>query len=114
MGDFGALVSIKRLDGKDLTTQEVNTLQAMASTLAEELELTGSMGKAYSYQTGTTKTSQGAVRAVNILLSDYHGDEQDFDWHQPVEKKNVQVVAQAVAAKLPAETYKVSGSFEWW
>lgn len=114
MGDFGALVSIKRVDGKDLSTEEVNTLKDIASTLSEELELVGSMGKTYSYQTGTTKTSQGAVRAVNILLSDYHGDDQDFDWHKPVEKKNVQVVARAVAAQLTADTYKVSGSFEWW
>ena len=114
MSDFGAIIYIRKKNDEDFNEEEVKALAEINKKLKEENDLHSSMGVLYSFDLGTTRNTDGNIRGVNILLSDYWGDTSDYKWHGKVDKKDTTVIARKVRALLDAKKYSVKGSFEWW
>jgi hypothetical protein len=114
MSDFGALISIKKIDNTAYTPAEVQAMKVLSAQVKEELQLKNSMGQFYDFSVGRTlRVGQDECFELNVLLSEYHGDADMFDWHKEVDEKDAQKIAAVLADRL-GSGYQLKSSFEWW
>jgi hypothetical protein len=114
MSDFGALISIRKIDKSSFSATEVQAMKEMCATVKDQLQLKNSMGNFYDYSVGrTVRLGEDECFELNVLLSDYWGDAEMFEWHKEVDEKDAQKIAAALADQL-GSGYQLKASFEWW
>lgn len=114
MSDFGALISIRKIDKSSFPASEVQAMKELCATVKDQLQLKNSMGDFYDYSVGrTVRLGEDECFELNVLLSDYWGDAEMFEWHKEVDEKDAQKIAAALADQL-GSGYQLKASFEWW
>lgn len=114
MSDFGSIIYIKKTDATSFSDQEYNDIVAACHRVAAENPRQSSLGSPYLYQVGKTRQlDDPQCYTVNVLLSDYHGDRDDFEWNRDVDLKDALEISRELQEQLPA-AYALIASFEWW
>lgn len=113
MGDFGAIVYVRKTDREPFTAEEKEQFQVLVDQVRAENDFSDAFAEPYRFSVGATRTLSGEMVALNLLLSDHHGDQENYTWCGEVEEKDAGKVAELVQAKLP-EAWKAEGVFEWW
>ena len=115
MSDFGSIILINKKENKSFTEEEVNEITIICNQLKKETTLKNSLGEAYLFKVGKTISfkQKNQCFGVNVLLSEYWGNESDFKWNSEVDSKNMKVFADNLCLLIPKGCI-LQPKFEWW
>ncbi|MGL5888797.1 MAG: hypothetical protein ACRC3B_02865 [Bacteroidia bacterium] len=114
MSDFGALISIRKIDKTSFSGPEIQAMKELCLKVKDSLQLKNSMGSFYDYSVGRTmRVGEDQCFELNVLLSDYWGDAKMFKWHKEVDEKDAKIIAAALSDIL-GSGYQLKPVFEWW
>lgn len=114
MSDFGATISIQKKDGKAFTDEEENIVREKVREVHESNQFKDGLGEPYSFITGITEyLGDPDFYEMNVLLSDYWGNSDDFKAYQAQDLKQATVIANLLGLLL-GEHYVLKETFEWW
>jgi hypothetical protein len=108
MSDFGTLISIFRIDKKDLNKAELSKIELLTRNIKGQTNYTDSLGEELSFHIVEAEESTGG-KGVNILLSEYWGGEESEDEmidFTESDKEQAENIAQLLINQLAPE-YKI-------
>jgi hypothetical protein len=108
MSDFGTLISIFRNDKKDITSEEVTTIESVVKDIKSKTKYLDSLGEDLSFNIVEAEESTGG-KGVNIMLSEYWGGEDEEDEmidYTESDREQAQNIADLLQDQLGPE-YKI-------
>ncbi|MCU0433718.1 MAG: hypothetical protein MUC87_09725 [Bacteroidia bacterium] len=114
MSDFGAFISIVKTDRSAFSDEEVEAMKEICDEIKNRLMLKNSMGEYYYFSVGRTlRVGITECFELNVLLSDYWGDSDMFEWHREVDERDARKITEVLSETL-GNGYVLKPAFEWW
>lgn len=115
MSDFGAMISIRKKDDSAFTDEEETFVRTTVLEVHEEhRSLANAVGEPYAFDTGITQRLEDTdFYEMNVLLSDYWGNADDFRSYRETETRKMMEVAVSLGTKL-SEKYVIDPQYDYW
>jgi hypothetical protein len=108
MSDFGTLISIFRNDKKDITSEEVASIESVVKGIESNTNYLDSLGEDLSFHMVEAEESTGG-KGINIILSEYWGGEDEEDEmidYTESDREQAQTIADLLQDQL-GQKYKI-------
>lgn len=114
MSDFGALIGITKKDGIAFSEEELENIRMVAENYKTDCSYINSISEPYLFGVGKTQAlNTPSFYEVNVLLSDYYGDREMYNWHKDTDLKHGKLITADLKKLLPGN-YVLTLAYEWW
>lgn len=114
MSDFGAMISVSKKDKTAFSDEEETFVRKCVTEVHESSQLTDALGRPYSFIVGISQyLGDPDFYTMNVLLSDYWGNSEDFELMKVTGLRDMKVIA-AQLGDLLGEKFLLEETFEWW
>lgn len=115
MGDFGAEISIQKLEGGNFSQKEIIHFETITEQLKEKYsDLKDAYGEFYLFSLITSKEIESSeISTLTYILSNHHGDKRDCEFCYDVELKDARSILSHIKNLIAGSDFKLESYYQF-